>query len=82
MKSILIRNFIFFKLILFFEYISLIIISRILNLLFVYFFYSKALHVKCRLLPEGLISSPNIGTGIHRVIPRYTKSIPQGRGVQ
>ena len=41
---------------------SPIIASGILNPALVYFLCSRALHVKCRYLPEDIISSPNIGT--------------------
>jgi hypothetical protein len=41
---------------------SPIIASGILNPAHAYLPCSKALHVKCRLLPEDLITSPDIGT--------------------
>ena len=40
---------------------SPIIASGILNPALAYLPCSRALHVKCRLLPEDLIMSPNIG---------------------
>jgi hypothetical protein len=43
------------------EYTSPITASGISNLALAYFPCYKALHVKCILLPEDLITSPNIG---------------------
>jgi hypothetical protein len=45
---------------------SLIIAGGILNLALAYLPCSKALHVKCRLLPEDVTLSPNIGTIVSR----------------
>jgi hypothetical protein len=42
-------------------YTSLIIASGILNPALAYLPCSRALHVKCRLLPKDLIMSPDIG---------------------
>jgi hypothetical protein len=43
-------------------YTSLVITSGILNPALAYFPCSRALHVKCRLLPEDLIKLLDVGT--------------------